>query len=445
MTTPLDETHDPKRRSWVASANGHADFPVQNLPLGIFTPPASAGTSGPRGGVAIGDRILDLKAALGTGLFSGEARVAAEAASAATLNGFMALGAPARQALRRRLSELLADDTEDGRKAQTMATALLHSAADCRVHLPAAIGAYTDFYAGIQHATNAGKRRGRDDPLFPNYKYVPVAYHSRASSVQASGSTLRRPNGQRVLPGAKEPTYGRCEMLDFELEFGVWIGPGNELGETIPIGEAAAHIAGFCLLNDCSARDIQNWEAQPLGPFLAKNFGTTVSSWVVTPEALVPFRLPQPPRPAGDPQPLPYLLDAQDQAAGALGIELQVFLQTEQMRAAGMAPQRISLSHTRHLYWTVAQMVTHHACGGCNLQPGDLFGSGTISADVPEGYGSIRELTDVKIIELPTGETRRFLEDGDDVIFRAQAARAGHVAIGFGENRCRIAPALPVK
>lgn len=444
MTTHIDETHDPARLSWVASANGHRDFPLQNLALGVFTPPAASGSEGQRGGVAIGDMILDLRAALATGLFIGSARDAAAAASAGPLNAFMALGAPARQTLRQHLFRLLAADTAEGSQAQAMASALLHRAADCTVHLPAAIGAYTDFYAGIHHATNAGKRRSRDEPLFPNYKYVPVAYHSRASSVQASGAVIRRPNGQRVLPGAREPSYGRCEMLDFELEFGVWIGPGNVPGETIPIGQADAHIAGFCLLNDCSARDIQNWEAQPLGPFLAKNFGTTVSPWLVTPEALAPFRMAQPARPAGDPRPLPYLWDERDQREGALDLGLEVLLQTERMRAAGMPAQTIARSGTRHLYWTVAQMVTHHACGGCNLQPGDLFGSGTISADVPEGYGSIRELADVKIIELPTGEQRRFLEDGDEVIFRASAARNGYASIGFGENRCRIAPALPV-
>ncbi len=436
MASWIDETHDPERRSWVASAQGHADFPIQNLPLGIFSPPGGA----PRGGVAIGDKIFDLRVALETGLFSGEAETAAAAAAGATLNPLMALGRGLRSALRKRVSALLAADLPERAKVEKLAARLLHKAADCTLHLPAAVGNFTDFYAGIHHAVNGGRRRGRAEPLFPNYKYVPVAYHSRASSVQASGAGVRRPNGQRKLADQDAPSFGPCRKLDIELELGVWIGPGNALGEPIPIAQAADHVVGLCLLNDWSARDIQAWESEPLGPFLAKNFGTTVSPWVITLEALAPFRQPQPPRPAGDPQPLPYLWDDEDQQAGAFDVELEVLLSTEAMRARGMPPQRLAASNTNHLYWTVAQMVAHHTCGGCNLQAGDLFGSGTISAPEPSGWGSLIELSQdgKQPITLPSGETRAFLEDGDEVIFRAQARRAGFVPIGFGESRGRI-------
>ena len=302
----IDETHAPGRRSWVASANQHADFPIQNLPLGIFSPPGGA----PRGGVAIGDEIFDLAAALELGLFAGAAATAAQAAAGATLNPLFALGAEARVALapaRRRTARCRRQGPRPLLKPPDRR--LLHRAADCRLHLPAAIGDYTDFFAGINHATNAGKLFRPDNPLMPNYKYVPIGYHGRASSIGVSGTDVRRPEGQRKPANETVPTFGPCRNLDYELELGVWIGPGNELGQPIPIAEAGDHIAGFCLLNDWSARDIQGWEYQPLGPFLGKSFFTTVSPWVVTPEALAPFRMAQAPRPAGDPAPLPYLLD----------------------------------------------------------------------------------------------------------------------------------------
>ena len=436
MTGLVEETHDSKRASWVASANGHPEFPIQNLPFGIFTP----GGGAPRGGIAIGDAIFDLKAALAAGLFSGAAEQAAAAAAGATLNPLMALGSAPRAALRKRLSALLAADSAERAKIEPLAGQLLHPAADCTLHLPAAVGDFTDFFAGIQHATNAGMRRRPDAPLMPNYKYVPVAYHSRASSVHASGAHIRRPHGQRILAGATEPLFGPSTKLDIELELGVWIGPGNAPGEPIPIARAGDHIVGLCLLNDWSARDIQEWEMAPLGPFLSKNFGTTVSPWVVTAEALAPFRLAQPPRPAGDPRPLPYLWDDGDQRGGAFDVELEALLQSEAMRAMGLPPQRLSLSNTRHLYWTLAQMVAHHTASGCNLAPGDLFGSGTISAPDASGYGSVRELSQdgEQPIALASGETRKFIEDGDEVILRAHAKRAGYVAIGFGECRGRI-------
>jgi fumarylacetoacetase len=430
----IDATHDPNRRSFVESANGHPDFPIQNLPLGIY----SKGRERPRGGVAIGDEIFDLKMACEAGLFFGDAKRAAEAASGARLNALFALGAGPRAALRARLSDLLDAQGSERRQVEAMRPLLLARAADCTMHLPVRIGNFTDFYAGIHHATNSGRLLRPDNPLLPNYKHIPVAYHARASSIRVSGTDVRRPSGQRKPQSATEPDFGPCRYLDYELELGVWIGPGNALGSPIPIGSAGGHVAGFCLLNDWSARDIQAWEYQPLGPFLAKNFASTVSPWVVTPEALAPFRIAQAPRPEGDPRPLDYLMDAQDQGDGALNIDLEASILTEAMRASGAAPYRLAASNARHLYWTVAQMVAHHTCGGCNLEAGDLIGTGTISA--PDGVGSMLELTrgGREPVTLPSGETRRFLDDGDEVIFRAAATRDGFASIGFGECRGRV-------
>src|SRR5262245_5141019 len=315
----IDETHSTTRRSWVASANGHADFPIQNLPFGVFTPPGGAA----RGGVAIGDEIFDLAAALELELFNGPAARAAETAAGATLNPLFALGRDARLTLRRRLSDLLAADSAERARIEALRSRLLHRAEDCRLELPAAIGDYTDFFAGIHHATNAGKLFRPDNPLLPNYKYVPIGYHGRASSIRVSGGPGRRPNGQRKAASETVPTFGPSRSLDYELELGVWIGPGNVLGTPITIPDAGNHVAEFCLLNDWSARDIQGWEYQPLGPFLGKSFHTSISPWVVTPEALAPFRIAQAPRPAGDPAHLPYMLDAPDTAGGAFETELQ--------------------------------------------------------------------------------------------------------------------------
>jgi fumarylacetoacetase len=431
----LDETHDPQRRSWVASANGHAEFPIQNLPFGIFSPPGGA----PRGGVAIGEMILDLRAALAAGLFEGEAARAAEAGAGDALNPLMALGEGPRVALRRRLSAVLAE----GGEAERHAAAVLHEAARSTMHLPARIGAFTDFFAGIHHARNGGRRRDPGNPLSPNYKYVPVGYNSRASSVRPSGVAIRRPLGQRKLPDEAAPSYGPCRKLDYELELAVWIGPGNALGAPIPIAEAGAHVFGLGLLNDWSARDVQQWESQPLGPFLGKSFGTTVSPWIVTLEALAPFRVAQPPRPAGDPAPLPYLWDDRDQRAGAFDIALEALLVTPRMRERGLAPHRMSASNTTDLYWTVAQMVAHHAGNGCNLDAGDVFGTGTISGETDDGYGSLMELTEdgTRVTALASGESHGFLDDGDEVIFRAHCRRDGAVPIGFGECRGQVAPA----
>ncbi|MGH7188619.1 MAG: fumarylacetoacetase [Acetobacteraceae bacterium] len=438
MAADLSATWDVRLKSWVASADGHPDFPIQNLPFGVFSPPGAD----PRGGVAIGNEILDLAAVLEAGLLAGDAAKAAAAAASPELNQFLALGAGPRAALRARLSELLsANGADDARRMQS-AQRLLHRARDCALHLPARIGDYTDFYAGIHHAMNVGRLFRPANPLLPNYKYVPIGYHGRASSVRPSGTPFRRPNGQRKQASETVPTFGPCRNLDYELEIGIWIGPGNALGEPVPISGAAHHIGGFCLFNDWSARDLQAWEYQPLGPFLAKSFASTISPWIVTPEALQPFRIAVQPRPAGDPAPLGYLFDAADQQQGAFDIALEILLMTDGLRAKNLPPFPLGRSNTRHLYWTAAQLVSHHTSNGCNLNPGDLFGSGTISAPASDGLGSLLERTEggKKPVTLPSGETRTFLDDGDEVIFRARASREGYATIGFGDCRARVSP-----
>jgi len=418
--------------SWVEHANGHSDFPLQNLPLGIFSRPGEA----LRCGVAIGDAILDLEAVLAAGLFDGEAKAAVEATRGGALNAFFALGRSARVALRERLLALLGEHGEH----QSALNAALYPASDCQLHVPAKIGDYTDFYVGIEHAKNVGKLFRPDNPLLPNYKHVPIGYHGRASTIRPSGTEVRRPKGQTLPAGHTEPSFGPCARLDYELELGIWIGQGNDMGESIPVGDAAEHVAGFCLLNDWSARDIQAWEYQPLGPFLSKSFITSISPWVVTAEALEPFRTAQPARPQGDPQPLSYLMDARDQAKGAFDIELEVLLLTERMREQGIAAHRLTLSNTRSMYWTVAQMVAHHSVNGCQLQPGDLFGSGTLSGATPGSFGSLLEITEggKQPVELASGEVRKFLEDGDEIILRARCTRDGVASIGFGECRGKV-------
>ena len=432
MTSTIDHTHDLALRSWVASANGHSDFPLQNLPLGIVSPEGGA----KRAGVAIGDRVVDLPALLATGLLRGEAGRFAEAAAGGVLNEALALGAGPRKALRERLCGLLCE----GGGERSRVEPCLHEASACTLHLPARVGDYTDFYVGIHHATNIGRLFRPDNPLMPNYKWVPIGYHGRASSVVPSGTPVRRPRGQTKAADAAEPSFGPSRRLDYELELGVWIGPGNPQGAPIPISEAADHVAGYCLLNDWSARDIQAWEYQPLGPFLAKNFATTVSPWIVTPEALAPFRAPQPARPGGDPAPLPYLVDAADQRSGALAIELEVLLVTPALRERGLAPHRLSVSDARHMYWTVAQIVAHHASGGCNLNPGDLLGTGTISGPGGESAGALIETTagGKNPVRLEIGETRTFLEDGDEVIMTARCRAEGRAPIGFGDCRATV-------
>jgi len=425
----IDETHDPARKSWVESANGHPDFPVQNLPLGIFAP----GSHASRPGVAIGDMILDL-----SGVAALLPDSVARTLTGNTLNALMGLPQSDRVAMRRRLSELLSDEAHRG-----TIEPLLYRTDECALHLPAAIGDYTDFYVGIHHATNVGALFRPDNPLLPNYKYVPIGYHGRASSVRSSGVPVTRPNGQRKAPNDAEPSFGPSRRLDYELELGIWVGEGNRLGHPIPIGEASRHIAGYCLLNDWSARDVQAWEYQPLGPFLAKNFHTTISPWIVTAEALAPFRTAQPPRAAGDPAPLPYLFDPADQRNGAYALELEVEISTAAMRKQGMKPFTLSRGSATTMYWTMAQIVTHHASNGCNLQPGDLIGTGTLSGAEPGAFGSLLEISKggKEPASLPSGETRTFLEDGDAVTLRAVAKADGYVPVGFGPCSAMIMPA----
>ncbi|HXG81692.1 MAG TPA: fumarylacetoacetase [Sphingomicrobium sp.] len=428
----LDETHDPARQSWVESANGHPDFPIQNLPFGVF----SVGNGEPRIGVAIGDMILDLKALSGAGLLDEHWGLALGLGS---LNAWFAHGPDDASALRRRLSELLSSDNHRHAVEKHLVRASV-----AEMHLPCMIGDYTDFYVGIHHATNVGRQFRPDNPLLPNYKYVPIGYHGRASSVRLSGQSVVRPKGQRKPPDAEAPDYGPSRRLDYELELGIFVGRGNELGQPIPIGEAAEHIAGYCLLNDWSARDLQAWEYQPLGPFLAKNFLTSISPWVVTPQALAPFRKPMPPRPEGDPEPLPYLSDEADQANGGLAILLEVTLSTAKMREAGMAPHRLSRgSADAAMYWSAAQIVAHHASNGCNLQAGDLIGTGTLSTAEDSGLGSLLEISrgGQQPVKLPSGETRSFLEDGDELCLSARCEKDGAVPIGFGSCAGRVLPA----
>lgn len=431
MHATLDHTHDPALVSWVESANGHPDFPVQNLPLGVFRLAGGA----PRIGTAIGDSVLDLTGAAEAGLLRGPWE---SAFRASVLNEFFALAASERQEARRLIWALLTDSAE-----REAVEPLLHPSGVCEMLLPARIGDYTDFYAGIHHATNVGQLFRPDNPLLPNYKHVPIGYHGRASSVRPSGVPVRRPMGQRKAPDADRPTFGPCERLDYEVELGVWLAGGNALGEPIPIEQAADHIAGLCLLNDWSARDVQAWEYQPLGPFLAKNFHSTVSPWVVTAEALAPYRIAQPARPEGDPDPLPYLSDKADQESGCFAITLEAHLLTERMRANGIPPCRLSQAGCANMYWTVAQMIAHHASNGCDLAPGDLLGTGTISTAEEEGFGSLMELSrnGKTVIELPNGELRTFLLDGDEVILTAYAEVPGRVRIGFGTCRAEVTPA----
>ena len=415
--------------SWVESAEG-SDFPLENLPLGIF----SVGNRRRRACVAIGDFVLDLVAI--ADLLEEEWRADL---SQPVLNGWLARGHGAQRDLRERLTELLSDD----RYRDDIESELIGQT-EARMHVPCLVGDYTDFYVGIHHATNVGRLFRPDDPLLPNYKYVPIGYHGRASSVRASGEPVMRPNGQRKAPDAAAPEYGPSRRLDYELELGIWVGEGNELGSPIPIGEAGEHIAGYCLLNDWSARDIQAWEYQPLGPFLAKNFLTSVSPWIVSPDALRPFRVAMPPRAPGDPQPLAYLDDPTDRASGALCIGLEVTLSTERMRAEGLAPYVLSRgSADSAMYWSAAQIVTHHSSNGCNLQPGDLIGTGTLSTDSDQGLGSLLEISrgGNAPVELPSGEERSFLEDGDEVTLKAWCEAEGAARIGFGECVSRVVAA----
>ncbi len=427
----LNETHDPALASWVESANARGgDFPIQNLPFGVFRRAASSERF--RGGVAIGDRILDLAAAR-------EAGLDAAAAAAPALNELLAAGPAAWSALRMALSRAL----RRGAREQAALQPCLVPQRQAEYALPARIGDYTDFYTSIHHATAVGRLLRPDNPLPPNYKWMPLAYHGRASSIVVSGQALRRPVGQRLAHGAAAPTVGPSERLDYELELGVLIGPGNAQGSRIPIEEAETHAFGLCLLNDWSARDLQAWEYQPLGPFLAKNFATTISPWIVTLEALEPYRNAWE-RPPDDPQPPAYLDCLTVRRRGAIDIQLEAHLESESMRRAGRGPCRLSRTTYRHAYWTVAQMIAHHTVSGCNLQPGDLLGTGTQSGPLADEAGSLLELSrgGREPVRLSDGETRGFLHDGDEVILRAWCERSGAARIGFGEAVGRVLPAL---
>ncbi len=445
MPYVINETHDPRIRSWVQSANEpQSDFPLQNLPLGIFRrcnedEPARIGT-------AIGDRILDIAGCLREGLLEGTAAGAAEACGSGTLNGLMALEPGCWSALRLRLSRLLRSDCPDLQARPALVDRLLIPSADAELLVPALVGDYTDFYASICHASNVGSMFRPANPLLPNYKHLPVGYHARASSLVVSGTGVRRPNGQTQQGDAQQPDFGPSRQMDYELEVGFYVGPGNPLGLPVPIGKASEHIFGFCLLNDWSARDIQKWEYQPLGPFLGKSFATSISPWVITQEALEPFRTAAPMRPAGDPEPLPYLHSEEDAARGALDLHLEVFLSSRKMRSLGLEPVRLSRSNFKDMYWTAAQMLAHHASNGCNLRPGDLLASGTVSGPERDSRGCLLELTwrGTEPILLPTDERRCFLEDGDEVILRARCSRAGFAGIGFGECRGTVQPANPL-
>jgi len=427
----IDETHDPNRSSWVDTADGHPEFPVQNLPLGIF----SEARGRPRPGAAIGDYIFDLAGGVNAGLLP---EFPPEDLSGGTLNAVLAWSAAERAALRRTISDALCD-----RRYEGLARPLLHDRQSSTMHLPVLIGDYTDFYAGINHAMNVGRLFRPDNPLLPNYKNMPIGYHGRASSVRPSEAPVIRPRGQRLQGGNAPPQFCPTARLDFELELGIWVARGNVLGQPIGIADAHEYIAGLCLLNDWSARDIQAWEYQPLGPFLAKSFHTTVSPWIVTAEALEPFRVAQLPRPAEDPVPLPYLWSDRDQRSGSFNIRFEIDICSTKMREASLPPHRLSSVSAAHLYWTIAQMIAHHSSNGCNLRPGDLFGSGTISGPAAESFGSLLEITQggSKPITLPTGETRTFLIDGDEIVISAFASAPNRVQIGFGTCRASIAPA----
>lgn len=436
----LNETHDAQLRSWVESANQpDTDFPIQNLPFGVFRRRDSAESFRP--GVAIGDQIVDLRALHAAKVFTGRAHDALTACAGkqSTLNELMAAGFEVWSALRLALSRGL----REGSAQQAAIAGTLVPQADAEYALPAQVGDYTDFYTSIHHATTIGKQFRPDNPLLPNYKWVPIGYHGRASSLGVSGQQFPRPVGQILPKGATEPQFAPCQRLDYETEMGIFIGPGNAQGTRIRLEDADSRIFGLCLLNDWSARDIQAWEYQPLGPFLSKSFATTVSPWIVTLEALEPFRTAWE-RPAGDPAPLPYLSSERNRAEGALDVHLQTLITTQRSRDAGAAPALLAESNYRHAYWNAAQLVAHHTVNGCNLQAGDLFGTGTLSGPHAEEAGSLLELSSggQKPVALPWGEERTFLQDGDEIILRGWCEKDGFRRIGFGSAAGTVLPAL---
>ncbi len=452
MTYEINETHDPNLKSWVESANDpNTDFPIQNLPFGQYQ--SMKHDRGDFIGIPIGAKVLDIAGCGREGLFDLDAMLVDEETGEGWRDAdqledelgilFMLVLEPKRvvSALRKQISGILSDQASDA--TQEAASKHLLDPSDCFFSLPLMIGDYTDFYCSIYHATNVGSMFRPDNPLLPNYKYVPIGYHGRASSIVISGTDIKRPKGQNRSDAEAPPVFIPCKSLDYEMEDGFFVGQGNELGTSIRIGEAEKHIFGLCLVNDWSARDIQAWEYQPLGPFLAKNFATTISPFVVTMEALAPFRTKAFERDPGDPAPLDYLSDEQNEKFGGIDINLEVFIQTEKMRAENIEPHMLSRSNMKDLYWTVGQMLTHHASGGCNLQTGDLIATGTISGKEKSERGSMLELSwrGTEPIELPNGETRRFLEDGDEIIMKGYCEREGFRRIGFGECRGRILPA----
>ena len=436
----LNHTHDPALQSWVASANhADSDYPIQNLPFSIFR---RRGSGEPfRGGVAIGDQIVDLKAVADQEIFGDFLTAELAACSLAKLNQFMSMGAQSWSALRHALSEALSQ----GSDKENQLKKCLVPQSQAEYDVPANIGDYTDFYTSIHHATNIGKLFRPDNPLLPNYQWVPIGYHGRSSSIAVSGQRFHRPCGQLKNPDAEAPMVAACKRLDYELEVGIYIGEGNALGESISLADAENHVFGLCLFNDWSARDIQAWEYQPLGPFLAKNFASTVSPWIVTMEALAPFRCAWE-RPADHPQPLAYLESHEHRAQGGIDMQLEVLIATEQIQQTGMSPARIAKSNFKDSYWSVAQMIAHHSVNGCNLMPGDFFGSGTQSGDSLEQAGSLMESSQggQQAVDLGNGEERLFLEDGDTVILKGYCEREGYRRIGFGEAVGTVLPAKPL-
>jgi fumarylacetoacetase len=437
IMTKLNATHDPARRSWVESANQPGcDFPIQNLPFGVFSHGGQK-----RAGVAVGDRIVDLQAALDANLLDGDAAAAVRATAGGQMNGLMALEQRYVSALRAQLSDLLRTDSPKLTQARAAEGKILVAMADVKMELPCNIGDYTDFLTSKHHTERHGRFKGLKDPLPAAFKSLPVAYHGRASSIRVSGASVVRPNGQ-YKDAQGEVCFGPAPMLDFELEMAAFVARGNALSEPIPINAARDYIFGYCLLNDWSAKSIQWWE-QVLGPFLGKSFISSISPWIVTEEALAPFRLPAPPRAADDPAPLPYLNGAVDQAEGGIDIALEAWISTPAQRNAQRSPVRITQTHLQNLYWSFGQMLTHHASNGCNLRPGDLIGSGTISGESDLARACITELTNAGADPLPVGEGefRTALNDGDEIILKARASHEGAVSIGFGECRGRIEPA----
>jgi fumarylacetoacetase len=436
--TQLDATHDPARRSWVEAANLPThDFPLQNLPLGVYSVPGRTS----RVGIAIGDQVLDIAEASRSGFLTGLAKEAAEAAAVGSLNALMALGSPASSALRRQVFEMLAiGGGAASARAQAHADQLLLPSDAVEMQLPCVIGGFTDFLTSVDHLSRARRSTHPDNPVPEAFYHLPLAYNSRASSVRVSGHDVIRPHGQsKGVDGAMY--FGPTKALDFELELGAFVGPGNALGSPIPVHAARGHLFGYCLLNDWSARDIQRWETTPLGPFLGKSFCSVVSPWIVSAEALAPFHVSARVRTADEPAVPPHLHDSDDLARGGLDLQLESWLTSASMRVAGLPPWNVTQTNTKHLYWTFAQMIAHHTSNGCDLRPGDLIGSGTVSGPDLSSRGCLAEFPEP--LRLPDGTTRQWLIDGDELVFKARASKDGYVSIGFGECRSMVLPAAP--